>query len=176
MGLELAEDLGWKLPDVIIYPTGGGTGLIGMWKAFDELERLGMISSKRPRMVVVQAEGCAPMVRAFEEGSDEARPWENASTIAAGLRVPAAVGDFLILRTVRESGGVAIAVSDRDLTMGQHELAACEGVFACPEGGATVAAVKRLVDTGWIEPTECVVAFNTGTGLKYPEVRTEGVP
>lgn len=168
MGFELAEQFGWELPDVIIYPTGGGTGLVGMWKAFQELGELGWIGPRRPRMVTVQAEGCAPIVRAFHAGTEFAEPWEEAQTIAAGLRVPAAVGDFLILRALRESGGTAIAVSDQALIRGQRLLARLEGVFACPEGGATVAALEVLVDQGWIAPDERVVLFNTGTGLKYP--------
>ena len=169
MGYELAEQFGWELPDVIIYPTGGGTGLIGMWKAFQEMEELGWIGPKRPRMVVVQAEGCAPIPRAFDDGEKHATPWEGASTIAAGLRVPAAVGDFLILNAVRESGGTALAVSDEDLLAAQKNMAMSEGVLACPEGGATLAALQQLLSSDWIAPDERVVLFNTGTGIKYPE-------
>jgi len=168
MGYELAEQLDWKLPDVIIYPTGGGTGLIGMWKAFSELEQLGWIGGKRPRMVVVQASGCAPIPRAFEAGEEFATPWEDAQTVAAGIRVPAAVGDFLILRAVRESEGIALAVSDDALVAGQKLMGSKEGIFACPEGGATVAALEQLLAEGWISQDEIVVLLNTGTGLKYP--------
>lgn len=168
MGYELAEQMGWRLPDVIIYPTGGGTGLVGMWKAFAEMAELGWIDDHRPRMVVVQSDGCAPMVRAFLAGEEFATPWEDARTIAAGLRVPAAVGDFLILRAVRESGGTAVAVSDEALIEGQREMGRMEGIFACPEGGATLAALKVLLSEGWIAPEERVVLLNTGSGLKYP--------
>jgi threonine synthase len=169
MGYELAEAFNWDLPDVILYPTGGGTGLIGMWKAFSEMAKLGWIGEKRPRMVVVQADGCAPIPRAFEAGEEFAKPWENAATVAAGLRVPGAIGDFLILRAVRESDGTATTVSDRALVAGQMRMASCEGVFACPEGGATLAALEKLLANGWIGKEEKVVLFNTGTGLKYPE-------
>ncbi len=168
MGYELAEDLEWELPDVVIYPTGGGTGLIGMWKAFDELEALGWIGAKRPRMVAVQAEGCAPIVRAFRAGETFASFWEGAKTVAAGLRVPAAVGDFLILAALRESQGTAVSVREEDLLAGQRSLANAEGILACPEGGATLAALRTLQREGWIEPQERVVLFNTGTGIKYP--------
>ncbi|MCS7283252.1 MAG: threonine synthase [Anaerolineae bacterium] len=167
MGYELAQQMGWALPDVIIYPTGGGTGLVGMWKAFEEMVQLGWIEDRRPRMVTVQSTGCAPIVRAFHAGEEFATPWENAQTIAAGLRVPAAVGDFLILRALRESGGTAVAVSDEALLEGQRLLGRTEGIFACPEGGATVAALKALLESGWIDPSERVVLFNTGSGLKY---------
>ncbi len=170
MGLELAEQFHWNLPDVILYPTGGGTGLIGMWKAFEELETLGWIGSQRPRMVSVQAEGCAPIVRAFHRGAEEATPWQNARTVAAGLRVPSAVADFLMLRVLRESGGTAVAVSDEELLEGVSLCAEREGIFACPEGGATVAALRHLLENGTIEPDEHVVLFNTGSGLKYLEV------
>jgi threonine synthase len=169
MGYEVAEQFNWDLPDVIVYPTGGGTGLIGMWKAFSEMEQMGWIGSKRPRMVVVQAEGCAPIPRAFEEGDRHATPWKGAQTIAAGLRVPAAVGDFLILEAVRESQGTAIAVTDQDLLAAQHEIAASEGILACPEGGATLAALRSLLKAGWAKTSDRVVLFNTGTGIKYPE-------
>ncbi len=170
MGYEIAEQRNWKLPDVIIYPTGGGTGLIGMWKAFDELEQLGWIDSHRPRMVSVQAEGCAPIPRAFEAGDEFAEPWQNAATVAAGLRVPAAVGDFLMLRALRESNGIGVSVSDDQLVNAQMRMSSLEGTFACPEGGATLAALENLLATGWIKPEEEVVLFNTGTGLKYPAV------
>jgi threonine synthase len=167
MGYELAEQMGWSLPDVIIYPTGGGTGLIGMWKAFGELQALGWIGHALPRMVTVQSEGCAPMVRAFHAGDAFAEPWEGAETVADGLRVPAAVGDFLILRALRESGGTAVAVADAEMVEAAREMGRAEGVFACPEGAATLVAFKRLRDEGWIADGERVVLFNTGTGLKY---------
>lgn len=173
MGYEIAEQLAWSLPDVIIYPTGGGTGLIGMWKAFQELEALGWIGSQRPRMVAVQAEGCAPIVRAFNQGDLKAEPWGDAHTIAAGLRVPAAIGDFLILDALRESHGLALAVPDAALLDGVKLLARMEGIFACPEGGATVAALRRLKGEGWIGPHETVVLLNTGSGLKYTHVQTQ---
>jgi threonine synthase len=167
MGYELAEQMGWTLPDVIIYPTGGGTGLIGMWKAFDEMEQLGWIDAKRPRMVTVQSEGCAPMVRAFHEGQEFATPWEGAATLADGLRVPAAVGDFLILRALRESNGTAVAVPDGEMIDAANLIGRAQGIFACPEGGATMAAFQHLRSQGWITDDEMVVLFNTGSGLKY---------
>jgi len=167
MGYELAEQMGWTLPDVVIYPTGGGTGLIGMWKAFDEMEQLGWIGAKRPRMVTVQSEGCAPMVRAFHEGRQFAEPWQDAATLADGLRVPAAVGDFLILRALRESGGAAVAVPDEEMIAAANLLGRTQGLFVCPEGGATLAAFHHLRDQGWIGDDETVVLFNTGSGLKY---------
>jgi threonine synthase len=168
MGIELAEQLGWRVPDVILYPTGGGTGLIGMWKAFAELEAIGFISSKRPRMVAVQAAGCAPMVRAYEAGEEHAPRWENAHTIAAGIRVPQAIGDFLILRAVRESGGFAIAVPDDAIEAALAEVARDEGFLMCPEGAATYAALKLALADGRIRPHEETVLFNCATGLKYP--------
>jgi threonine synthase len=168
MGLELAEQLGWEVPDVILYPTGGGTGLIGMWKAFAELEAIGFIGSKRPRMVAVQAAGCAPMVRAFEAGEEHAARWENAQTIAAGIRVPQAVGDFLILRAVRDSGGFAIAVPDDAISAAIDEVARAEGFLLCPEGAATYAALKQALADGRIRRDERAVLFNCATGLKYP--------
>ena len=167
MGYEVAEQMGWTLPDVIIYPTGGGTGLIGMWKGFAEMEEMGWIGPKRPRMVTVQSEGCAPMVKAFQEGLEFAEPWQNAKTIADGLRVPAAVGDFLILRALRESGGTAIAVPDGELIDATKLIGRTQGVFACPEGAATLAAFRHLRDQRWISDDETVVLFNTGSGLKY---------
>jgi threonine synthase len=175
MGLELAEQLGWDVPDVIMYPTGGGTGLIGMWKAFAELEAIGFIGSKRPRMVAVQAEGCAPMVRAFEAGEEHAPRFENASTYAAGIRVPQAVGDFLILRAVRESGGYAVAVSDDQIRAAVEEVGREEGLLLCPEGGATYAALKAGLADGRIGRGERVVLFNCATGLKYP-MPPAGIP
>jgi threonine synthase len=168
MGLELAEQLDWQLPDVILYPTGGGTGLIGMWKAFAELETIGFLGRKRPRMVAVQAAGCAPMVRAFEEGKEHATRWEDAHTIAAGIRVPQAIGDFLILRAVRESGGFAIAVTDDAISAALSEVARTEGLLLCPEGAATYAAYKQALADGRIRPDEQAVLFNCATGLKYP--------
>jgi threonine synthase len=168
MGLELAEQFGWELPDIIFYPTGGGTGLIGMWKAFAELETIGFIGSKRPRMVAVQAEGCAPMVRAYEAGVEHATRVENAHTIASGIRVPQAIGDFLILRAVRESGGFAIAVSDAAISAAVDEVAHEEGFLMCPEGGATYAAYKVALADGRVKKTERAVLFNCATGLKYP--------
>ena len=168
MGLELAEQLGWRLPDVIFYPTGGGTGLIGMWKGFAELEALGFIGPERPRMVAVQAEGCAPIVKAFEDGVEHAERWEDAHTIAAGIRVPKAVGDFLILRAVRESGGFAIAVPDAEIAAETERAAREDGLLLCPEGGATLAAAKRARETGLIGADDRVVLFNCATGLKYP--------
>jgi threonine synthase len=168
MGLELAEQMGWELPDVIFYPTGGGTGLIGMWKAFDELEAIGWIGSKRPRMVAVQATGCAPIVKAFEEGEEHAPVWQNAHTAAAGIRVPVAVGDFLILRAVRDSGGYATAVTDEAIFAAQEEVAKEEGVLLCPEGAATFAAYKDALTSGQVKPDETAILYNCATGLKYP--------
>ena len=169
MGYELAEQLDWALPDVVLYPTGGGTGLIGMWKAFDEMEAMGWIGSARPRMVAVQAEGCAPIVRAFETGAASAGFWEGAETVASGLRVPGAVGDFLMLDAIRESRGTAVAVTDGALLACVDEMASATGIFPAPEGAATLAGLKKLVEDGWISSEERVVLFNTGTGLKYIE-------
>jgi threonine synthase len=168
MGLELADQLGWQLPDVILYPTGGGTGLIGMWKAFKELRTMGWISGDLPRMVAVQASGCAPMVRAYEAGERHAERWEDAATIAAGIRVPAAVGDFLILDAVRESGGFAIAVDDDAIASAQSEIPQNDGLLICPEGAATVAAYEQAIERGLIDTDERAVLFNCGNGLKYP--------
>jgi threonine synthase len=168
MGLELAEQLGWQVPDAIFYPTGGGTGLIGMWKGFAELEAIGFIGSKRPRMIAVQANGCAPMVRAWEAGVEHAARWENAETIASGIRVPQAIGDFLILRAVRESAGFAIAVSDEAITAALAEVAREEGFLMCPEGAATYAAYKQSLADGRIGGHDRVVLFNCASGLKYP--------
>jgi len=171
LGYEIAEQLGFKLPDVIIYPTGGGTGLIGMWKAFEELEQLGLVATgHRPRMVAVQAAGCAPIVEAMNAEAKTATPWVDPRTYASGLRVPAPLGDALILQALRESGGTALAVTDDEMAKGQLELARGEGVFACPEGGATLAAARLLVASGFIAPTDVLVLFNTGTGLKYPKI------
>ncbi|MFP2927088.1 threonine synthase [Pyxidicoccus sp. 3LG] len=169
MGYELAEQLGWTLPDVILYPTGGGTGLIGMWKAFEELEVMGLIGSKRPRMVAVQAEGCAPIVKAHMEGKPDAPMWQGATTHAHGLRVPKALGDFLILRAVKESRGTAVAVTEAEIIQGVKDISAAEGLFVAPEGGACVAALRKLQAAGQVTPDESVVVFNTGTGFKYVE-------
>ena len=169
MGYELAEQFDWDLPDVIIYPTGGGTGLIGMWKAFDEMEQMGWIGSKRPRMVTVQASGCAPIVRAFEEGKRFADEFPNAQTTASGLRVPRAIGDFLILDALRASGGAAIAVTDEELIDATKEIGAAEGIFCAPEGAACLPALKKLMEDGSVKPDEQVVLFNTGSGVKYIE-------
>jgi threonine synthase len=169
LGYELAEQLNWELPDVIIYPTGGGTGLIGMWKAFDEMERMGWIGSKRPRMVTVQAAGCAPIVRAFEEGKRFADEFPNAATTASGLRVPKAIGDFLILDALRESGGAAIAVTDEELIAATREIGSAEGVFCAPEGAACLPALRKLIDSGDVKSSDRVVLFNTGSGVKYME-------
>ena len=168
MGLELAAQFGWRLPDAIFYPTGGGTGLIGMWKAFDELEALGWIGPERPRMYAVQASGCAPIVRAFEAGEEHAERWEDAHTVAAGIRVPRAVGDFLILRAVRESGGKALGVGDPAILAAVDECAKKDGLLLCPEGGATLAAYRQALRTGEVDEDERVVLFNCATGLKYP--------
>ena len=168
MGIELAEQLDWQLPDVILYPTGGGTGIIGMWKAFAELEEIGWIGHKRPRMVVVQAEGCAPMVKAWQEGAEHAPRWDNAHTFAAGIRVPQAVGDFLILRAVRESGGFAIAVTEDAIARAWREVAAEEGLLLCPETAATYAAYKEALADGRIRRDDRIVLFNCASGLKYP--------
>ena len=168
MGLELAAQLGWQLPDAIFYPTGGGTGLIGMWKAFDELEALGWIGSKRPRMYAVQASGCAPIVRAYEAGKEHAERWEGAATVAAGIRVPKAIGDFLILRAVRASGGVALAVGDPAILAAVDACAKQDGLLLCPEGGATLAAYSQALRDGLVDEEEQVVLFNCATGLKYP--------
>lgn len=175
MGLELAEQLGWELPEAIFYPTGGGTGLIGMWKAFDELERIGWIGKKRPKMFAVQAEGCAPMVKAFEEGKEFAELWEGAETVAMGIRVPVAVGDFLILRAVRESGGAAVSVSDPQIVEARDEVGRREGVHLCPEGAATYAAYVDALRDGRVDRDDAVVLFNCGSGLKYEMNPVEGV-
>ena len=168
MGLELAEQFGWDVPDVIFYPTGGGTGLIGMWKAFAELGAIGWIGDKRPRMVAVQAAGCAPIVKAFEAGAEHAEPWPDAHTIAAGMRVPAAIGDFLILRAVRESNGFAIAVDDETIEAARAEVASGEGLHLCPEGAATYAAYEQALSDGRVSKDETTLLFNCGNGLKYP--------
>ena len=169
MGYELAEQFEWQLPDVIMYPTGGGTGLIGMWKAFDEMEQMGWIGSERPRMVTVQAAGCAPIVRAFEEGKRFADEFPNAHTTASGLRVPKAIGDFLILDALRSSGGTALTVTDDELIAATKEIGAAEGIFCAPEGAACLPALKKLLSEGAVKPNERVVLFNTGSGVKYVE-------
>ena len=169
MGYELAEQMRWILPDVIFYPTGGGVGIIGMWKAFDEMEKIGWIGSKRPKMIVVQAAGCQPIVRAFEQGAERSEFWENAETCASGLRVPKPLGDFLILKAVRESGGTAIAVTDEELLDAGVRLAADEGQFIAPEGAACITALEKLLKSGFLKPEENMVIYNTGAGLKYLE-------
>jgi len=168
MGFELVEQLGWKVPDAIFYPTGGGTGLIGMWKAFDELEAVGLIGPERPRMYAVQAAGCAPMVRAFERGDEFAERWEGAATVATGIRVPSAVGDFLILRAVRESGGSAIAVEEQDILQAVEDAARDDGMLLCPEGGAVLAGWRSALDRGLVSRHETALLFNCANGNKYP--------
>jgi threonine synthase len=171
MAYELAEQMDWRWPDWIVYPTGGGTGMVGMWKAFEEIEGIGWVTpAKRPRMVSVQAENCAPIVRAFDQGTEKAQPWEGASTLADGLRVPRAIGDFLILRAIRESGGTALSVSDQSMVAGMLAIGKHAGVSAAPEGGAALVAIERLVAGGSIKPHESVILFNTGGALKYLDV------
>jgi threonine synthase len=167
MGYELAEAFDWNLPDVILYPTGGGTGLVGMWKAFGEMEDLGWISNKRPRMVAVQSTGCAPVIRALDQGAARVEKWENPSTIAAGIRTPGAFADRLILRAVRDSKGTGIAVTDDEIRQAQSLFAREGGMLVCPEGAATLAGLLKLVESGWVDPEEQIVLFNTGSGLKY---------
>lgn len=169
MGYELAEQLNWTLPDVVLYPTGGGTGLVGMWKAFDEMEKMGWIGSKRPRMVVVQAEGCAPIVKAFEQNLQSGVDIPNAQTVASGLRVPKAIGDFIMLDILKKSNGTAVSVADLELVEAAREIGALEGIFAAPEGGALLVAMKKLQENNWIKSDETVVLFNTGSGIKYLE-------
>jgi len=170
MGFELAEQCQWELPEVIVYPTGGGTGLIGMWKAFEEMEALGWITARRPRMVSVQSDGCAPIVRAFEQNLEQAPEWPNAATVASGLRVPRAVGDFLMLRALRASAGCGLAVPEARLAPATAEYSKATGIFLCPEGAAALEATKLLAAAGWIRPRERVVVFNTGSGLKYADL------
>jgi threonine synthase len=171
MGYEVAEQMGWTLPNAIIYPTGGGVGLIGMWKAFEEMEALAWIDrGHRPKVICVQAEGCAPIPKALQEGAAASQPWPDAHTLAAGLRVPKAYGDFLILDIIRKSNGTAVAVSDDAIMEGVRELASVEGIFACPEGGAALAAYKQLLETGFLNASDKVVLFNTGSGYKYLDV------
>ena len=167
MGYELVEQLGWRVPDAIFYPTGGGVGLIGMWKAFDEMEQLGWIGPKRPKMIAVQAEGCAPVVRAYEKHEPRSEFWQNASTVASGLRVPKPLGDFLILEAVELSGGAAIAVSDDDLIDAGVRLAEKDGIFIAPEGAACLPALDRLIASGLLKKDNEIVIYNTGSGLKY---------
>ena len=169
MGYELAEQFRWSLPDAVLYPTGGGVGLIGMWKAFEELEALGWIEGKRPKMIAVQAEGCAPVVRAFEKGQERSEFWENAMTVSSGLRVPKPLGDFLVLKAVRASGGTCIAVGDRESLEAGTKLARLDGMFPAPEGAACFAAWEKLVDNGFLSTKDRVLIWNTGSGLKYLE-------
>ena len=176
MGYEVAEQMDWEIPDAIVCPTGGGEGLIGMWKAFQEMERLGWIGGKRPKMIAVQAAGCAPIVRAFEESQPRSRFFENAHTVAAGLRVPKTLGDFLVLEGVRASGGTAIAVTDDEMLDAGIHLAAEEGIYAAPEGAACVAAAEKLLASGFLKPTDRMVVFNTGSGLKYSEAYSTRFP
>jgi threonine synthase len=176
MGYEVAEQLEWELPDAIFYPTGGGVGMIGMWKAFEEMEALGFIGSKRPKMIAVQAEGCQPVVKAFREGAERSQFFEGASTVASGLRVPKPLGDFLVLRAVRESHGTAIAVSDTDLIDAGIRLASEEGIFAAPEGAACIVAAERLIAEGFLKRDDQIVIYNTGSGLKYPEAYSTRFP
>ena len=176
MGYEVAEQFRWTLPDAIFYPAGGGVGMIGMWKAFAEMEELGWITSKRPKMIAVQADGCAPIVKAWNEGKERSEFFEHAETVASGLRVPKALGDFLVLRAAKESGGTCIAVSDEEMIDAGVELATDEGIFAAPEGGACVAALKKLLANGFLKPDERIVIYNTGSGLKYLEAYSSRFP
>jgi threonine synthase len=176
MGYEVAEQMGWELPDAIFYPTGGGVGIIGMWKAFEEMEALGWIGKKRPKMIAVQVEGCQPVVRAFERGEQRSQFWDNAHTVASGLRVPKPLGDFLILEAVRSSGGTAIAVSDTELIDAGIQLASDEGMFVAPEGAACVSALEKLLASGFLKPSERIVIYNTGAGLKYLEAYSTRFP
>jgi threonine synthase len=169
LGLEIAEQLGWRVPDAIVYPAGGGVGIIGIWRALWQLREIGWISGELPRLIVTQAAGCAPLVKAFEEGREDSEFWEGANTIAAGLRVPKALGDFLLLRAVRETGGTAVAVSDEEIIEAIGDLGRFAGIASCPEGAATVAAARVLVSRGELDAGERVVVINTGSGLKYPE-------
>jgi threonine synthase len=176
MGYEVAEQMNWELPDAIFYPTGGGVGLIGMWKAFEEMERLGWIGSRRPKMIAVQAAGCAPVVRAFEQNEPRSQFFENATTVAAGLRVPKPLGDFLVLEAVRASKGIAIAVTDEELLDAGVQLASMEGIYAAPEGAACIAALAKLLECGFLHRAERIVIYNTGSGLKYPEAYSTRFP
>jgi threonine synthase len=176
MGYEVAEQMGWELPDAILYPSGGGVGLIGMWKGFEEMDRLGWIGGRRPKMIAVQAAGCQPVVRALQEGEPSSRFWENAHTLAAGLRVPKPLGDFLILKAIRASGGTAIAVTDEEILAAGLELASTTGIFAAPEGAACLAATRMLLGSGFLKPADRIVLYNTGSGLKYPEAYSTRFP
>ncbi len=176
MGYEIAEQMGWTLPDAIVYPTGGGTGIVGMWKAFEEMEALGWIDAMRPRMFCVQADGCAPIVRAFDRGDEFAEPWTGAQTVAAGMRVPGAIGDYLILRALRESGGGAITVTDEEILSWMGRVASLEGIFVCPEGAATAAAIPKLLSRGTLTRGETVLLLNTGSGLKNLELLPSPCP
>jgi threonine synthase len=168
--------MGWELPDAIFYPTGGGVGMIGMWKAFDEMQKLGWIGARRPKMIAVQAEGCQPVVRAFNENEPRSRFFEDAHTLAAGLRVPKPLGDFLVLNAVRESHGTAIAISDDEMMTAGVQLASDEGIFAAPEGAACVSAAQKLIESGFLKPSDRMVLYNTGSGLKYPEAYSTRFP
>jgi threonine synthase len=170
MGYELYEQCGGRVPDSVVFPTGGGVGLIGMWKAFEEMEELGWIGPERPKMIAVQARGCAPLVRAFEQGASRSEPWKNPATLAHGLRVPKALGDFLVLEILSVSHGAAVAVGDDEILAAVRQLAELEGIFACPEGGAAVAALPGLLDRGLVQREETIVLFNTGTAMKYLDV------
>ena len=176
MGYEVAEQMGWELPDAIFYPTGGGVGMIGMWKAFDEMEKLGWIGGRRPKMIAVQAEGCQPVVRAFDANEARSKFFEGAHTVASGLRVPKPLGDFLVLNAVRESGGTAIAVSDEEMLTAGVQLASDEGIYAAPEGAACVIAAQKLLESGFLKSTDRIVLYNTGSGLKYPEAYSTRFP
>lgn len=176
MGLEIAEDFEWGAPDVVIYPTGGGVGLIGIWKAYQELIEMGWVKDRPPKLVAVQAEGCMPIVRAYQEGKDSSEFHTGAQTFAGGIRVPKALGDFLVLQAIRETGGTAVAVSDEEIMAGVKLTALTEGMLICPEGGAAVAAARRLVQTGFIRPEDKVVVLNTGSGLKYPDIIRPELP
>ena len=170
MGYEIAEQMGWRMPDAIVYPTGGGTGIVGIWKALEEMEQLGWIEDSRPKMFCVQAEGCAPMVSAFHAGAEFAEPWEDAHTVAGGIRVPSAIGDYLILKVLRESGGGAVTVSDEELLHYMRVVASLEGIFVCPEGAATAAALSKLLGDGLLSPDDNILLLNTGSGLKNLEL------
>jgi threonine synthase len=176
MGYEVAEQMSWELPDAIFYPTGGGVGMIGMWKAFDEMEKLGWLGARRPKMIAVQAEGCQPIVRAFEENEPRSRFYDDAHTVAAGLRVPKPLGDFLVLQAVRDSGGTAIAVSDDEMLNAGIQLASDEGIYAAPEGAACVTAAEKLLASGFLKKTDRIVLYNTGSGMKYPEAYSTRFP
>jgi threonine synthase len=176
MGLEIAEQMNWHMPDVILYPTGGGVGIIGIYKALCELQEMGWVTGKMPRLVAVQASGCAPIVKAWQQNKSASEFWENAKTVAFGITVPKALGDFLVLDAIYKTGGCAIAVEDDQILKDQAELAAKEGLFICPEGAATLTAARKLADDGWIKPDEKVVLLNTGAGIKYPDTVKVAVP